>query len=138
MISRQDLGSLGLNTDKLAGWTPSPRLGVLFQAVSLSCCLYSYCSTIPCDGLFVWTFSVCYLVLYTLVWSPKSWLSLCSTWSCECPPPAHNLALFSVLASNLKHSRLYSNPADSGVRLNSLWCLSCSCCLGHLTTGELN
>lgn len=56
----------------------------------------------------------------------------------ECLLPVQNLALFSILASDLKHLRLYSNAADSGVRLNSLWCLSCSCCLGHLTTGELN
>lgn len=55
-------------------------------------------------------------------------LSLSRTWP----------FFFSVWASSLKHLHLYSNPTDSGVPLKSLWCLSCSCCLGCLTTGELN
>lgn len=37
-----------------------------------SCFLCSDGITVVCDGLFVWIFSVHYLVLYTPVWSPKA------------------------------------------------------------------
>lgn len=69
---------------------------------------------------------------------PKSWFSLPSAGSVSVHPMSTIWPLCSVLALSLKRLHLPSNPAGSGVRLDSLWCPSCSCCLGHLSTGELS
>lgn len=75
------LGGVGGVDRTLAAWGQTNTselaehhhlIGVGFLSCLLSCCLYSDGITVVCDGLFVWTFSVHYLVLYSPVWSPKA------------------------------------------------------------------
>lgn len=109
--------SVELDTAKLAELSLSPGRG------AFSSCFVSWLpliSTIQCGGLFVWTFDVCFLVLYTL-WSPPKWISLCSAWICEHQHPIQSLTFFSVLASDPKHLHSCSTPPDSAVPLNSLF-----------------
>lgn len=91
--------------------------GVLFVGEELLPLL----STVQCGSLFVWTFDVCFLVLYTVLSPPPKWISLCSAWICECLLPIQNLTFFSVSASDPKHLHSWSNPPDSVVPLNSLF-----------------